>query len=77
MSSIPPKNSVAQPESVRRVRRSPLHQRRHMRGDRAREPLEIVATLQHQHDTLMGMLTRDLHELARRPGEVGLDQGLN
>ena len=53
---------------------SPLHQRRHMRGDRARQSLEVVAAFQHRHDALVGMLARDSHELLRRPGEVGLDE---
>jgi hypothetical protein len=48
-----------------------------MRGDRARETLEIVAALEHRHHALMGLLAGDLHELLRRPGEVGLDQGPN
>ena len=43
---------------------SPLHQRRHMRGDRARQPLEVVAALQHRDDALVRSFARDSAPLA-------------
>src|SRR5271163_3348579 len=46
--------------------RSPLHQRSHMRDDRAREPFKVVAAFQHRYDALMGASAGDLHELACR-----------
>jgi hypothetical protein len=45
-----------------------------MRGDRAGQPLEVVAAFQHRHDALMGVSARYSHELLRRPGEVGLGE---
>ena len=52
----------------------PLHQRRHMRGDRARQPLEIVAAFQHRDDAVAAGSARNLHQPPRRPAVVGLDQ---
>jgi hypothetical protein len=54
--------------------RSRLHHRRHVRGDRARQPLEILAAFQHRDDALMAVAAGDLHELLCRPGEVGFDK---
>ena len=45
-----------------------------MRGDRARQSLEIVAALQHRHHAPVGVPACDLHELAGRPAEVGLGE---
>ena len=45
-----------------------------MGGGRARQRLEIVAALEQRHDAPVGLLSGDLHDLPRRPGEIGLDE---
>src|SRR5208337_3051434 len=55
-------------------RASPLHQRRHMRGHRARQGVEVVAALQHRDDAAAAAPLGDLRQAPRCPDIVRLDQ---
>ena len=54
--------------------KSPLHQRGDMRGDRARQALQIVAAFQHRDDAAARRSSRRPPSASRHPGEIGLDQ---
>src|SRR5208337_4052404 len=55
-------------------RASPLHQRRHMRGHRARQGVEVVAAFQHRDDAAAAVPLSDFHQAPRHPGIVRLDE---
>jgi hypothetical protein len=45
-----------------------------MRRDGAREPFEVIAALEQRDDAAAAAFARNLHQPARRPGEIGLDE---
>ena len=55
-------------------RASPLHQREHMRGHRARQGVEVVAALQHRHDAAAAAPLSDFHQAPRHPDIVRFDE---
>src|SRR3954469_9622987 len=50
------------------------HQRRYMRRDGFRQPVEVVAALQQRDDAILAALLGKPHELLRRPGEIRLGE---
>src|SRR5215213_5983120 len=52
----------------------PPHQRGHMRSHRFGQPLKVVATFEQRHDAAVGPAIRQLHQLLRDPGVIGLDE---
>src|SRR5271166_846775 len=62
------------PRGRSKNRASPLHQRRHMRGHRARQGVEVVAAFQHRDDAAAAAPLSDFHQAPRHPGIVRLDE---
>src|SRR5215472_7324537 len=53
---------------------SSAHQGDDVGADRLGEALKVVAAFEHRDDAAVAVFVGDLHELARHPGEVGLQQ---
>ena len=51
-----------------------VHQRGDMRCRGIRQRLQVVAAFEQRNDAAVGEAVGDVHDLLRRPGEIGFDQ---